>query len=254
MPASLADPTVHAVFVGLTFVAAGLVKGIVGLGLPTVAIGLLSLAMPPAAAAALLIAPSLATNVWQSAAGPHLWALMRRLWSLLATIVLGTLLTIGILTGASSGLANAALGGVLIVYGVLGLSGRRFDVPRRAEPWLSPLMGLLTGLITGATGVFVMPVIPYLNGLGLDKDELIQALGLAFTVSTIGLAAGLATAGRFQFGTAGASLLTVLPALLGMWLGQRLRDRIPGPVFRRWFFVGLVLLGLYMLGRGWLSR
>ncbi len=245
---------VSALFIGLTFVAAGLVKGIVGLGLPTVAIGLLSLAMPPAAAAAMLIAPSLATNIWQATAGAHFMVLFKRLWSLLATIVLGTLLTIGVLTGSSAGLANAALGAVLIVYGGVGISGRRFDVPRRAEPWLSPLMGILTGLITGATGVFVMPVIPYLNSLGFDKDELIQALGLAFTVSTIGLAAGLAMVGKFQFAAASASLLAVLPALAGMWLGQRLRGRIPAVAFRRWFFIGLVGLGIYMLGRGLLSR
>ncbi len=245
---------VSALFIGFTFVAAGLVKGVVGLGLPTVAIGLLSLAMPPAAAAAMLIAPSLATNIWQATAGAHFMLLLSRLWSLLATIVVGILLTISVLTGSSAGLANAALGAVLIVYGAVGISGRRFDVPRRAEVWLSPLMGMLTGLITGATGVFVMPVIPYLNSLGFDKDELIQALGLAFTVSTVGLAVGLVMAGKFQFSDARASMLAVLPALVGMWLGQRLRGRISAAAFRRWFFIGLVGLGIYMLGRGLLSR
>lgn len=243
-----------ALFIGFTFVAAGLVKGIVGLGLPTVGIGLLSLTMAPASAAAMLIAPSLATNLWQATAGNHLVALLKRLWSLLAAVVAGTLLSIGVLTGSSAGLANAALGAVLIVYGAVGLSGRRFDVPRGAEPWLAPLIGVLTGLITGATGVFVMPMIPYLNSLGFDKDELIQALGVAFTVSTVGLAVGLALAGKFEFAAAGASLLAVLPALLGMWCGQRLRSRIPAAVFKRWFFIGLIGLGIYMLGRGLLPR
>ncbi|MEO8278365.1 MAG: sulfite exporter TauE/SafE family protein [Ideonella sp.] len=250
----MGDSVVSAIFIGLIFLAAGLVKGVVGLGLPTVAIGLLSLTMPPAAAAALLIAPSLATNVWQSCVGEHFWALLKRLWPLLATIVLGTLLSIGVLTGSSAGLANAALGSVLIVYGAFGLKGRRFDVSRALERWLSPLMGILTGLIAGTTGVFVMPLIPYLNSLGFDKNELVQALGLAFTVSTVGLAAGLAMSGNFQLAAASASLLAVLPALVGMWIGQRLRGRIAGPAFKRWFFSGLIGLGIYMLGRGLLSR
>ena len=238
-----------ALFIGLTFAAAGFVKGVVGLGLPTVAIGLLSIAMPPASAAAMLIAPSLATNLWQVAAGPQLLRLLRRLSGLLLTIVLGTMLSIGVLTGASSALASAALGAVLIVYGGIGLAGLRFAVPAGAERLLSPLVGLLTGLITGATGVFVMPAVPYINSLGLARDELIQALGLAFTVSTLGLAAALAMSGRLQIVAAGASLAAVLPALLGMYLGQRLRGRIEAESFRRWFFAGLIVLGVYMLGR-----
>lgn len=242
------------ILVGLSFLAAGFVKGVVGLGLPTVAIGLLSLAMPPASAAAMLVAPSLATNIWQAAAGPNLLVLLRRLAPLLLTIVFGTLLSIGVLTGESAGLANAILGAVLVVYGTIGLAGMRFQVAPRAEPWLSPLMGFLTGLITGATGVFVLPVIPYLNSLGFTKNELIQALGLAFAVSTVGLAAALSMTGNFRFDAAGGSLLAVLPALAGMTIGQRLRDRIDPDTFRRWFFVGLVLLGVYMFGRGLLPR
>ncbi len=74
---------------GFTFLLAGLVKGIVGMGLPTVAMGLLSLALPPAEAAAILIVPSLVTNVWQLLAGPACGALMRRLWSMMAGVVAG---------------------------------------------------------------------------------------------------------------------------------------------------------------------
>jgi hypothetical protein len=67
--------------VGASFIAAGFVKGVVGLGLPTVAMGTLSLVMAPVQAAALLIVPSMVTNVWQLAAGPGLRALLlRRLW------------------------------------------------------------------------------------------------------------------------------------------------------------------------------
>lgn len=75
-----------------TFLLAGAVKGVIGLGLPTIAMGLLGLAMSPAQAAALLIVPSTLTNLWQLAAGGHLLALMRRLGPMLAMIFVGTLL------------------------------------------------------------------------------------------------------------------------------------------------------------------
>ena len=236
-------------FIALTFIAAGFVKGAVGMGLPTVAMGVLSLVMPPAAAAAMLVVPSLVTNVWQLLAGPAFGALLRRFGFMMIAVWLGTVASIGVLTGRAFPWAAAALGGVLALYGVIGLLAPRLRVPQRAERWLSPLVGLATGLVTGATGVFVIPAVPYLSALGLEKDELIQALGLLFTVSTLALTFALALNGALAFSATAGSLLAVLPALAGMFIGQRLRSRLDPQTFRRCFFIGLVVLGIYMLVR-----
>src|SRR5258707_8995239 len=82
-------------FAGLTlvFILAGLVKGVIGMGLPTVAMGLLTLLMSPTDAATILILPSFVTNVRQLATGPRLAVLLRRLWPMLLTIALGTVAT-----------------------------------------------------------------------------------------------------------------------------------------------------------------
>jgi uncharacterized membrane protein YfcA len=232
------------------FLVAGFVKGVIGLGLPTVAMGLLGTTMAPATAAALLVMPSFVTNLWQLLAGPSFSRLARRLWTLLAGIVVGTMAGAGLLTGATAAWAPMGLGIALVVYATLGLIAFRFRVAPRYEAWASPLVGVLTGLVTGATGVFVIPAVPYLQALELEKEDLIQALGLSFTISTVALAAGLAQHGAFQLAGAGLSLLAILPALLGMAVGQWLRNRISPPVFRRWFFVGLLLLGAHLaLGR-----
>ena len=111
---------------------------------------------------------------------------------MLAGIILGTLAGTGLLTGGHAGQAAVALGLLLMVYAGLGLTSVRFSVAPAAERWLGPLIGVLTGLLTAATGVFAIPAVPYLGALGLDKDDLIQALGLSFTASTIALAAALA--------------------------------------------------------------
>ena len=230
----------------LTFLLAGFVKGVIGLGLPTIAMGLLAVAMPPAEAAALLIVPSLATNVWQMLAGAHLAAIVHRLWSMMLGVCAGTLAGAGLLTGASAHLAAAALGAALALYAVLGLFSLRWSVSRHAEPWLSPLVGAVTGIITAATGVFVIPAVPYLQAIGLDKEELVQALGLSFTVSTLALAATLAQAHAFPASLAAASLLALGPAVLGMVAGQWARARLQEDTFRRVFFAGLLALGLYL--------
>ena len=233
-----------------TFLAGGLVKGVIGLGLPTVAMGLLGLAVPPAQAAALLLVPSLVTNLWQLLAGRCLGALLRRLWPMLLGIVAGTLAGSGVIAGTSGHAATAALGAALILYGFVGLAKPRLRIPSRAERWVGPLIGTATGLVTGATGVFVIPAVPYLAALGLERDALVQALGLSFTVSTFALAAGLALHGALPFAATGASLLAVLPALAGMALGGLLRTRVRPATFRLCFFVGLLALGTELLWRG----
>jgi uncharacterized protein len=169
--------------------------------------------------------------------------------SMMTCVCIGTALTIGVLTGQSASFAGAALGAVLLLYGVIGLAARRFTVSPAAERWASPLVGFVTGLITGATGIFVIPAVPYLNSLGLSKDELIQALGLSFTASTLALGAALFFSGGFQASAVADSLLAVPPALLGMYVGQRVRHRLKPEVFRRWFFIGLIVLGAYMVLR-----
>jgi uncharacterized membrane protein YfcA len=233
----------------LTFLLAGCVKGVIGLGLPTVAMGLLSVVMPPAKAASLLIVPSFVTNIWQLAAGPSFRLLAYRLWPMLAGVILGTLAGTGLLTGSHAGQAAIALGLLLMLYAVLGLTSVRFSVPSRAEWWLGPLIGALTGLATAATGVFAIPAVPYLGALGLGKEDMIQALGLSFTVSTIALAAALAAGGAFDLADVGASTAALAPALLGMAAGGAVRGRFSERTFRRVFFGGLLVLGAHLASR-----
>jgi len=239
----MSDAALYVGFVTLTFLLAGSVKGVLGVGLPTVAIGLLVAVMPPAQAAAILVIPTLATNLWQMLAGPALLALIKRFALMMAGVVAGTFTTIGLLTGTSSSIAAGALGAVLAAYGAYGLVSARFEVRPEAEKWLSPIIGLITGVLTGATGVFVIPAVPYFNSLRLGKEELIQSIGISAFVCPLALGLALAVNGHFPAAVAESSLLALLPALAGLVVGQRARGRLRPVVFRRWFFVGLVALG-----------
>lgn len=234
------------------FLLAGLVKGVIGLGLPTVAMGLLGVVMAPAEAAALLIVPSAVTNIWQMLAGGRLVALIRRLWPMLAGICLGTFAGGGLLARDPTGHAATALGIALILYALTAIAAPRLRLGPSAEAWSGLPVGAVTGLITATTGVFVLPAVPFLQAIGLEKEELVQALGLSFTISTLALALGLASDGVFRLDIAGASLLALAPALAGMWLGQRIRLRVSATIFRRCFFLGLAALGLYLVARGFL--
>jgi uncharacterized protein len=231
------------------FVPAGVVKGAIGLGLPTIAMGLLGALMTPNRAAAILIVPALLTNVWQMWDGPALKILLRRLWPMLVCTLLGTLPAAGILTKANVRLTTALLGGVLMVYALISLIGVHLKVSRRVETLLGPLIGLTTGLINGATGIFVFPGVPYVQALNLGKQELVQALAISAFVSTFALAIGL----RFNDGLGGA---TAIPAMIALWaafvgmrIGKALQSRLSVAAFYRWVLVGLLLLGGSMVAR-----
>ncbi|HEY7549819.1 MAG TPA: sulfite exporter TauE/SafE family protein [Hyphomicrobiaceae bacterium] len=241
------DPVV--IFIAAVFLVAGLVKGVIGLGLPTISMGLLAVIMPPAESAALLIVPSLATNVWQMLAGPDLRPILGRLWPTMLGVCAGTWAGAGLMSGAEGRLGAALLGVALMAYALTGLTSLRLSIGAAAERWLGPLAGGVTGLITAATGVFVIPAVPYLQAIGLEKDDLVQALGLSFTVSTLALAVNLAAAGTFNLSLAGPSVGTLVVAGGGMWLGQELRARLSPAAFRVWFFIALFVLGLYLLVR-----
>lgn len=242
-------PITTQLFIAAVFLLAGVVKGVIGLGLPTISMGLLALVMPPVEAAAILTLPSLLTNLWQMFAGPSLGAVATRLWPMMVAVCLGTWAGLGLMTGSLAHYGTALLGGALVVYAILGLAAGRFAIARIREPLAGPLAGAVTGMITAATGVFVIPAVPYLQSIGLDKDDLVQALGLSFTVSTVALAVNVAAAGGFNGTVAGPALLAVLAACVGMWLGQSIRSALSPATFRRLLFVGLFVLGLHLLAR-----
>ncbi|WP_439497110.1 sulfite exporter TauE/SafE family protein [Bosea sp. (in: a-proteobacteria)] len=236
-------------FIAATFLFAGFVKGVIGLGLPTIAVGILGVVMAPAQAAALLVVPNIVTNSWQVATGPGLKAIALRLWPMLAGTCVGTWAGAGLLQQEKGGSATFWLGVALVLYALVGLQAAKLRVPPKAEAWLGPVIGIVTGIATAATGVFVLPAVPYLQALGFDKDELVQALGLSFIVSTLALSIGLIGAGALDMAVAQSSLLALLPALAGMGVGQVLRARISAAAFKLCFFAGLLALGCYLVWR-----
>jgi hypothetical protein len=215
--------------------------------------GVLGAFMPPVSATSLLLIPSFVTNVWQLVTGADFRVLIARLWTMMAGIFIGTIAGVRLLTGADTRWTTVGLGVALMAYALCGLLGRPLSVPKQSETWFSPVIGLLTGLISGATGVFTIPAVPYLQGLDLGKDDLIQALGLSFTVSTIALAIGLVSNGAFHLGNLALSALAIVPALIGMWLGTIIRGKISAKTFRISFLWCLGVLGGELAGRALLG-
>lgn len=230
-----------------TFLIAGTVKGVIGLGLPTVSLALLTVAIDLPSAMALLLVPSLLTNLWQAVAGGGGSALLRRLWPFLLAATATVWLGAAALTRVDLSLLSALLGVLLVLYATATLAGLRWTVAARREVWIGPLAGSANGLLTGMTGSFVVPGVLYLQALGLPRDMLVQAMGMLFTASTLALAIALQGNGLLTIDLGTLSAAALLPAIVGMILGRRIRQSLSEELFRRVFFVSLLLLGAYII-------
>jgi uncharacterized membrane protein YfcA len=141
------------------------------------------------------------------------------------------------------------LGVLIALHGAISLLAPPLPHPGRHERWLSPVTGLANGLITGFTGSAILPGVLYFQSLGLDKERLVQGMGLLFCVSTAILMVAFT---RYELLTAELALLSTLalvPALLGLWLGAKVRRRIAEERFRRLLFVALIVLGVGIVWR-----
>jgi uncharacterized membrane protein YfcA len=236
------------IVIAAVFVLAGFVKGAIGLGLPTVAIGLLAVSMPPARALAIVIVPAIVTNVWQTFVGPYLRDIMRRLWPLMLGTVIGIWCGAGLMTGPYARYGTIVLGVLLVIYAIIGLSKFNFHVAPANEKWVGGIVGLITGVVSAATGVQVIPSMPFMQAIGMEKDELVQALGVFFTTATLALAFNLTAGGLLTPANAVPGAVGMACAFAGMYIGQTVRARMPAEAFRRWFLIAMILLGLYLVG------
>lgn len=235
------------VIITAVFLLAGAVKGVVGLGLPTVSLGLLSVAFDLTTAMALLIVPSLLTNVWQACSGGNGSALIKRLWPFLLAAAAGIWLGAAALTRADLTLLSALLGALLVAYALVSLGGIRFRAERRHENWMGPVLGSANGILTGMTGSFVVPGVMYLQSLELGRDRLVQAMGMLFTVSTIALGVALERNNLLTGQLGFLSTAAVVPAVLGMIAGKRVRHCLSEERFRQLLFAAVLILGIYIL-------
>jgi uncharacterized membrane protein YfcA len=235
--------------IAVAFVVAGLAKGAIGMGMPPIAIGLMSFAVPLESAIAIMVVPTMVTNIWQAIYGGGFRPLIRRFGTMAVTAMIG-ILAVGLLLSDLGSPRTAGWVGVLLVlYSIIALTPWRPSVPRRAEPWANPLIGLVSGAVAGSTGVAAVPFLPYMQSLDMDRHELVQALGIMFLFITGMLAVSLALHGAYQLTNSLGSVLAIVPTMAGVWLGQRARRRLSPHTFRKIFIFGMLLVGLH-LARG----
>lgn len=247
-------PVPEAILVAAAAIAvlAGFVKGAVGFALPMVMISGLGSLMAPELALAALILPALIANVQQAlrtGAGPAVDA-VRRHWLYLAVVL--------VLIGGSAQLLRVLPGDALYLFlgvpvvgfSVLHLAGWRLRWPDRGRGLLTVAMAAVAGLIGGVSGVWGPPTVMYLTALDTPKAEALRVQGVIYGLGAVVLTMAHVRSGVLSSETVPMSLAMIPPALAGVWLGQRVSDRMDQARFRRATLAVLVLAGLNLIRRG----
>ena len=231
------------------FATAACVKGITGLGFSTVCLALMVTVLGLPQSLPLVIVPSLASNAVVMIDAGRFRPTLARFWPLYLALPPGLAAGLWILADDGAALGTAVLGAVLAGYALFGLGRLGLRLPSRWERPLAVPVGLLTGAVNGLTGSQIMPILPYLFALSLSPAGFVQAINIAFTLSSLVMAAGLVQLGLMTGSAAAVSLLGVVPVFLGVRLGVRLRRRLSPDAFRRVVLVLLLVLGGQLIVR-----
>lgn len=249
LPESTVLESQSIVIVLAVFLLAGAVKGIIGLGLPSISLGLLTIAFDLPTAMALLIAPSVVTNLIQSTTGGHGTRLLTSLWPFFLSAALSIVLGALLFQLANKDALAILLGSLLSLYGILSLLNYRLPASIISNQRFAFGVGTTNGILTGLTGSFVVPGVMYLQALALPRDAFVQSMGILFSVSTLMLGICLAVSGLLSIEMTLGSLVGVIPAVLGMIIGQHWRKKLSDGQFRLTFFYAILVLGMFIVVR-----
>lgn len=242
------DLTVAAIAGGAFFFAA-FAKGITGMGFATTCLPLIALPLGLEFALPLVLVPSVASNIIVQVEVGHFRETVRRFWPMVLAAMIGVAIGIYLLSVIQTRTAAAVLGCVLIVYGVFALRTPDMRLPAHLEKPLAPVTGLTTGLINGMTGSQLMPVLPYLMALKLDRERFVQAINCSFTASSLVMAAGLSQIGLMDWERVLVSTLGIIPVWLGLKLGSPVRRKISPDLFRTLVILMLMASGVLLIVR-----
>lgn len=230
-----------------TFLFSAFLKGTAGLGFATTCLGIMASYLDLRVAIPLVIVPSLVSNIVVMIDAGDFLRVLRMFKFMLVATVPGLLLGLWVLSDAHSDIPRGVLGAAMVMYGVWGLWGR--TVRMGHNPAVAMGTGFVTGVVNGLTGSQIMPVLPYLMSLPITKDELVQAINTSFTFSSLIMLVGMGRFGLLSAEVVVLSAVGILPVGLGIWMGGKVRRRLPEAVFRRVVLVLLCLLGAGLVYR-----
>lgn len=234
----------------VVFVIAGSVKGLVGIGLPTAAISMLTLAIDPRTAVALGLLPVVVANAWQVWSMGDISGAFRRYWVFGLALGSSVFVTVILSAQVSDRVMFLALGLSIVSFAVLNLRFKMPLLPDRFDVLGQVGFGTVGGILGGLSGVWVAPVIMYMSARQVPKDEFVRGVGLLLLIGGLPFLGAYVQQGFLTAELGLVSLALIVPTLLGFTVGARLRARFSNESFRKLLLYVFLILGLNLLRRG----
>lgn len=232
-------------------VGAGMIKGMVGFAMPMIMISGLSLLIAPELALAALILPTLMTNTVQ--------ALREGLRAAVLTIQrFGLLLGVGgVCLVASAQLVTVlpqrwlflAIGAAVTLFCLMQLLGWTPRITKTSRP-IEAGVGAFAGAVGGVSGVWGPPTVAYLTAIDTPKADQMRIQGVIYGLGAVALLGAHVQSGVLNSSSLPLSIAALVPAFVGMRIGQRLHDRVDQARFRRITLVVLFVAGLNLIRKG----
>ncbi len=240
------DPFVIAM-AAIGFFLGGLLKGVVGMGLPLVAIPIVALALPVAKAIPLMLAPGYIMNLIQVRQTWHARTSLLPWWPAIVGISIGIVAGVQVATSAPENWVRGVLGTLVVVFVLMGFA--KMALPHRfaTNRIVGFGMGGLTGLSGGLTGGFGATLAMYLLACRLDKDRFVWVIGVIMFLGVIVLTASLIHAGTFKTDQLAGTLAVLVPSWLGLTVGGYVRRKVSQRVFRNTAMIALLIMGVSLI-------
>ena len=247
---TLTDFQLFWLIAALTFIIAGSVKGVVGIGLPTIVVGVLAQFTDPRHAIVLLIFPGLVSNAWQVYRSKRIKELAVRLWPFACVMVLGIWICSQFAALVSAKFLVFCIGVIIILFVITNFFTRRLSIPKHLDIHAQLGAGTVAGIMGGFTSIWATPMLIYLLSCQLEKDEFVGAMGFLILAGTVSLSIGYWSAGLITPTIASFSASMIIPTWLGFLLGEQARKYLDAEQFRKALFIVFLFMGANLIRRG----
>ena len=226
-----------------SLVIAGLLKGVIGVGMPIIALPLLSMLIDVRASVMLLSVPLVLSNIPQALEGGKVIPCVTALVPVLIGMVPGIVLGVAILLTIDPGMAKLIAGIVVIIIGGLTLLAPRLEIIGRVQAPAGLASGFVGGVLGGLAAMPGPIVFVYLLAKGLRGRTFTKEASMFLVLSAALLAVILTSSHAFAWSDLGVSTAALAPVAAGMVMGQRVRDTVPGYAFKNGVLVVVLLSG-----------
>jgi uncharacterized membrane protein YfcA len=234
-------------FVLFALVLSAFIKGSLGLGFSTICLAILANVIDLKTAISIVVLPSLLSNLIVMAEVGNFRISLRKFYAMILMSAPGMALGLQLLRENDNTASVSVLAIVLIIYGCWGWFNHKTKIDDQKITRLNPIIGFVTGCVNGATGSQIFPVMPYLLSLNISKDVLVQTINLSFTLNSIIMLGFLYYIDALDTASIANYSLGVIPVVIGVWLGGKVRKRLPEKRFKQSVMILIVALGLLLL-------